>query len=228
MSGGHVMNCKNHFDKEAGYVCVCCGSPLCADCTMEINKKAYCRECFEKEVDKKPVQAKNTGYYKKSRFWSFCFSVIPGAGHMYLGLMNKGLCLMILFFSVLSFSISASSFLGVDWLSAFLIPTVCVVCFFYSVFDCMGLVREILSGRLVRDIELHEIKSIFGKININKRMVGTVLVVIGLLGTLNVFSDTLNSFLIKYFNFGFSLTSIVVPLLLVLLGFYLIQKGAEA
>lgn len=32
---------------------------------------------------------------KKSRFWLFLFSLFPGAGHMYLGLMRMGLSFMI-------------------------------------------------------------------------------------------------------------------------------------
>ena len=31
---------------------------------------------------------------KKSRFWLFLFSLFPGAGHMYLGLMRMGLSFM--------------------------------------------------------------------------------------------------------------------------------------
>lgn len=37
---------------------------------------------------------------KKSRFWTFCFSFIPGAVEMYMGFMKMGLSLMSMFFAV--------------------------------------------------------------------------------------------------------------------------------
>lgn len=38
---------------------------------------------------------------KKSRFWTFCFSFIPGAAEMYMGFMKMGLSLMSIFFAIL-------------------------------------------------------------------------------------------------------------------------------
>ena len=38
---------------------------------------------------------------KKSGFLTFCFSLIPGAGEMYLGFMKMGVSLMGLFFAVI-------------------------------------------------------------------------------------------------------------------------------
>ena len=35
---------------------------------------------------------------KKSRFLTFCFSMLPGAGEMYMGFMRTGVSLMLLFF----------------------------------------------------------------------------------------------------------------------------------
>ena len=43
---------------------------------------------------------------KKSRFLTFCFSLLPGAGEMYMGFMRMGLSLMLLF--ILSFMIPAA------------------------------------------------------------------------------------------------------------------------
>lgn len=38
---------------------------------------------------------------KKSRFWTFCFSFMPGAAEMYMGFMKMGLSLMGIFMSIL-------------------------------------------------------------------------------------------------------------------------------
>lgn len=51
---------------------------------------------------------------KKSRFWLFLFSLFPGAGHMYLGLMRMGLSFMIGFLlSIALISITELSVLAV-------------------------------------------------------------------------------------------------------------------
>lgn len=38
---------------------------------------------------------------QKNRFWTFCFSLIPGAGEMYFGLYRQGISLMLGFFVLL-------------------------------------------------------------------------------------------------------------------------------
>lgn len=52
---------------------------------------------------------------KKSRFWLFLFSLFPGAGHMYLGLMRMGLSFMFGFM----LSIALTSITGLDVLAVF-------------------------------------------------------------------------------------------------------------
>ncbi|MCB2291125.1 hypothetical protein LGK97_15445 [Clostridium sp. CS001] len=66
---------------------------------------------------------------KKSKFLTFCFSMLPGAGHMYIGFMKMGLSLMAAFF----FVIFLSSWLNIGPL-VFILPLI----WFYSFFDCMN------------------------------------------------------------------------------------------
>ena len=66
---------------------------------------------------------------KKSKFLTFCFSMLPGAGHMFIGFMKMGLSLMAAFF----FVIFLSSWLNIGPL-VFLLPLI----WFYSFFDCMN------------------------------------------------------------------------------------------
>lgn len=42
---------------------------------------------------------------KKSRFWSFCFSFLPGAAEMYMGFMKTGLSLMGIFFGITAIAV---------------------------------------------------------------------------------------------------------------------------
>ncbi|MBZ9634821.1 hypothetical protein [Clostridium sp. FP1] len=66
---------------------------------------------------------------EKNKFLTFCFSMLPGAGHMYMGFMKMGLSLMAAFF----FLIFLSSFLAIGPL-LFVLPLI----WFYSFFDCMN------------------------------------------------------------------------------------------
>ncbi len=67
---------------------------------------------------------------KKSSFLTFCFSLLPGAGQMYMGFMRRGSSLMALFF----LTIFLSSWLGLGPLM-FLMPII----WFYAFFDTHNL-----------------------------------------------------------------------------------------
>ena len=64
---------------------------------------------------------------EKSKLLTFVFSLMPGAGHMYLGFMKMGISLMAIFL----FVIFLSSFLSIGPL-LFVLPLI----WFYSFFDC--------------------------------------------------------------------------------------------
>lgn len=66
---------------------------------------------------------------RKSRFWTFVFSMVPGAGHMYLGLLKQGTQLMILFFLAI--------FLA-DWMRMGIIAVFAPIVWFFSFFDAMN------------------------------------------------------------------------------------------
>lgn len=67
---------------------------------------------------------------KKGRFLTFIFSLLPGAGEMYMGFMKMGLSLMAVFFGI----IAAGGFFGS---SAIMITA--VVAWFYSFFHANNL-----------------------------------------------------------------------------------------
>lgn len=72
----------------------------------------------------------STEFGDKSRLWALIFSIVPGAGHMYLGWQEKGLQLMLTFFM--------SLFL-IDWLGLSLFLFLLPVIWFYAFFDTMQL-----------------------------------------------------------------------------------------
>ena len=67
---------------------------------------------------------------KKSRLFSLLCACWPGAGEMYLGLMNRGLAIMILFWGVIALSVMIG-----NAVLLFLLPVV----WFYSFFDTLTL-----------------------------------------------------------------------------------------
>lgn len=68
---------------------------------------------------------------KKRGFWTFCFSLIPGAGEMYLGFMKRGLSMMCLFLGWFAFCGATGFNIGMC-----LLP----VMWFYSFFQVHNLV----------------------------------------------------------------------------------------
>lgn len=66
---------------------------------------------------------------EKSKFLTFCFSLLPGAGHMYMGFMKMGLSLMAGFFFVIFLS---------NWLNIGPLLFVLPLIWFYSFFDCIN------------------------------------------------------------------------------------------
>ncbi len=66
---------------------------------------------------------------KKNKFFTFVLSLFPGAGHMYMGFMKKGVSLMSAFFTV----IFVATFLDVAQL-LFVLP----ILWFYSFFDSIN------------------------------------------------------------------------------------------
>ncbi len=63
---------------------------------------------------------------KKSRFLTFCFSCMPGAGHMYMGFMKQGISLMVGFFAFIALA---------DMLSMNIMGFAAMIWWFASFFD---------------------------------------------------------------------------------------------
>lgn len=68
--------------------------------------------------------------HKKNKFFTFCFSLIPGAGEMYMGFMKMGVSLMGLFIAI----IFVGSSLGVE-----AIYFASIIVWFYSFFHVSNL-----------------------------------------------------------------------------------------
>lgn len=67
---------------------------------------------------------------KRSSFFSFLCAFVPGAGEMYMGMMNRGLSVMLLFWGLIGFC----AMFGLEFL-LFLAPVI----WFYSFFETLNL-----------------------------------------------------------------------------------------
>lgn len=99
-------------------------------------------------TDSQGIDDMNIDMKMNKKTITLALSIVPGAGHMYLGYQSKGIAIMGAFF----FSIFFMGWLGISLL-LFLLPLI----WFYSFFDAMHLVdgsEEIIN----RELELPKIK----------------------------------------------------------------------
>ena len=100
---------------------------------------------------------------QKHGFWVFIFSLIPGAGEMYMGFKKQGISIMLLFWG----SIALASITGLGWLAMFL-PVIWFYSFFhvhnlkslseeefYSVDDNYVLHMDQFSGNMGKFLQKH-------------------------------------------------------------------------
>ncbi len=118
------MKCSNHPGTEAVFTCAECGKPICAECAIEIGGSAYCRESLERIVRR---AGGKRGKGRWAKLAAGLLSIVPGAGHMYLGLIGKGFALMGLLFLSVFLVILYSDSTGMYWMTAYLIPTLSVL-----------------------------------------------------------------------------------------------------
>jgi len=154
---------------------------------------------------------------KYNGFLGFIFSLLPGAGQMYMGLMKRGLQLMVVFFGI----IALDSFLYLEeLLLVFLIPI-----WFFSFFDSHQIYKAIKQGEEVKDTFAFDIPSkTFGKYHI-----GIGLIVIGLLALIRRlthalhYMDLSHEMRVLYTNIERS----IVPVLLIILGIWIIRRSKK-
>ena len=110
---------------------------------------------------------------KKSKFLSFCFAFIPGAGQMYQGYMKRGISIMAAFCAIITL---IATFGGV------MFPMLLVVVWFAAFFDSFNVSARTEEERLAQpdDWLWNQIDLGQQKRNINQhRVIGVVCIVLG-------------------------------------------------
>ena len=165
---------------------------------------------------------------KKSSFLTFAFSLIPGAGQMYMGFMKRGVSLMSSFFLFI--------FLGA-WLQLGLVLLVLPIIWFYSFFDTHNLHStpddEFYTLEddyiLYPEIGKDKIKALQSKY---RYIFATVLIIIGFSILWNNVYDLLDRLLPNYirnlfYSFGHFFPQLFIGFAIILLGVYLIRGKKE-
>lgn len=215
------MECKNHKEVQSTFVCMVCGEALCSDCSIALDKAVYCKECLEDIVrEKTPVKT-----HKKSWILAMCLSLVPGTGHMYLGMIKKGLSLMTMLLSLVLLTILFAESSEIYWLAAFLIPTLGFVFLSYSIFDCLSLTYRVNSGEDVTNEGIYELTLLREMIVRRKGLFSLLLICAGGIGIINMFSRLISEFIKQTLGFTFSLSGMLFTLFLIVLGLYLLREG---
>lgn len=160
---------------------------------------------------------------QKRGFWLFIFSLIPGAGEMYMGFKKQGISIMILFWAIIA--VAAGTNLG--YLLMFL-----PILWFYSFFNVHNL--KSLSEEEFYSIEdsfiLHLDDLIYDKSGFIKKyryFIAILLILCGIsmLGNIinNMLYLILPSFIMDILNrFTYSLPQLVIAIAIIMLGIYMI------
>lgn len=201
------MKCFYHEDRDSKYRCKICEKPICSDCKIIAGNDIYCRDCYES------LKNKNINRHY-SKFWAFVFSLVPGVGHMYLGLMRQGL-----FFLLLIFACIAIGNISYEGILFFFLGT---VVWFYSFFDAYHIRKRIDNNEDI--LNKHLISDKIFKLDIKKKYIAVGIIVLGVYLLFNELLLTTNSFIeISYYQRR-AFSRLALPVILIIGGLLLLSR----
>ncbi|GKX31836.1 hypothetical protein SH1V18_43160 [Vallitalea longa] len=201
------MKCFYHQDRDSQYKCKKCGKHLCSQCKVIAGNVVYCKECYE--------SLKNNNINREyNKFWAFVLSLIPGVGHMYLGLMKKGLYFLLLIISCM--------FLADVSYQTPIVALLGIVIWFYSFFDAYHIRKRIDNNEDILNTDIVSNKIL--KINIKKKYIAYGLIIIGVYLLFNYLLLDINSCLELTYVQRRTISRIVVPIILIIGGLLLLKR----
>ncbi|HQH33974.1 MAG TPA: B-box zinc finger protein [Petrotogaceae bacterium] len=206
------MNCKYHKNSEAKFICDKCKQPICEECSVDVNGNKICSSCIQKSLFSENRQYQKNGFFANLAF--FCFAVVPGAAQMYMGLFKRGFQLMFGFIS----AIVLFSYLNTEGMMLLvIIPT-----WFFSFFDSYAMRRRIKKGEEVEDSVIFDYNILIE----NKRIVGMVMLFLGILGVVNAFGRSVFQ-LVFGGDLYWSIRRSIMPIALIGAGVYMLSKSKK-
>ncbi len=219
------MKCTNHPRVEATGTCAECGKPYCSACTLDLDHRAWCRDCLSRILARRGTGSRvHPGWRKLA---AGLLSVVPGAGHMFLGLIGKGFALMGLLIVAVFFILLYSDATGMYWMTAYLIPTIGVLFLSYAVFDSMAIADAQRSGREPASFDDDTMKTIWERVLLNRRTLGWVIFLAGVVGILHLFADPFSRWTMAVFSVSFPLAALVIPVVLLVVGILLLKRSRK-
>jgi hypothetical protein len=189
-------------------VCSTCGRPICDTCLVELNGQVFCKACLETKVAR-PSREVNG-------FVRFVLSVMPGLGHLYMGLIQRGLQLLVgAVLGAIVLGNLYAPFLG------FFIPGM----IFFSIFDAREAHLRMAQGLEVEDKALIDPKTL--KIQWDNKFIGYGLIGIGALVMFNSIVGDLMRVIIPpqyYYAFAQAIRGVVTGALAIAAGFWLLTR----
>lgn len=209
------MQCKNHSEKEAVAICVSCGKAVCDECDVILQGKHYCKECTE-EIDQQPIdqeRVKKASSEINGFLW-FVFSLMPGAGHMYMGLMKKGVMILGVFLATVAFN-------GLFYMIT-LGSLLSVLVYVYAFFDSLSTKKALQKGEVVFDQGFEHLS--LEKVNLY--YIGIGIIAIGILTLIRINLSIFN-FLPIVRDIFYGIQRSILPIVLIVIGIWLIQRSKD-
>lgn len=216
------MKCTHHPRVESVGTCVRCGKPFCGECILDVGQGTWCRECLGAVIGQ--AGTAHPGWRKLA---AALLSLVPGAGHMFLGLVGKGFSLMALLIASVFLVILYSDATGMYWMTAYLVPTLCVLFLSYAIFDTMAICDARRGNGALSPADDETMKAVWERVLLNRRTGGWVLLVAGVVGVLHIFSEPLNRLSADWLHVSVPVTGMVIPVVLLLAGILLLQKSRK-
>lgn len=169
---------------------------------------------------------------QKKGFWLFLFSLIPGAGEMYMGFRKQGISIMLIFWSV----IALASGTGMGWMIMFL-----PILWFYSFFNVHNLkclTKEEFNS--IEDSYILHMEQLIGDTNVviekHRTLISALLIIFGLSILWNNFADILFWVLPERLSqmvitISYQLPQIIIAIAIIIAGIYILlnkKKNLEA
>ena len=219
------MKCANHPRVEADRVCERCRKSLCAECVVDVGGRPWCTACLE-EIVVASTGPGSRATHPSSRLVAGLLSIIPGAGHMYLGSIGKGFALMGLLVASVFLVILYSDSTGMYWMTAYLVPTISLLLLSYAVFDSLAIAEALRAGRKPQSDPTMDI--VTERVLLNRRTGGWAILVAGIVGLLDLLEKAIGSLVRSALGIDVPVTAFVVPVVLLVIGIRLLAKGKGA
>ncbi len=163
---------------------------------------------------------------RKSRFFTFCTSLIPGAGQMYQGHMKRGLSIMLVFMLVAAVSI----FTNIGEI-CFMLPVI----WFYAFFDAMNKSsctvdelramedKPLISAELIKNIDNSRILSSKGSI-----ILGVSVLLVGVIMLYrSIVVPVIDMLLPDFYYIAMKLPTVMIGVIIILVGIRIMRGSDE-